>query len=176
MAYSIRAASCQHHIRYSNSLPWSGSLLDFDTPYCTSCANSRQIRQDVDSARRDYEHQQFCRSYHRGNAYRDSRRAYDGSRLAYQEDLDFQEDRDDREHRAAGRPTLREEARYAVGRDNPEFRELQRQLYALNGRGHRSARIEDSQSHRRASQYRDQDLYRRRSSGYQPGRYADQSG
>ncbi|KAK4541262.1 hypothetical protein LTR36_008178 [Oleoguttula mirabilis] len=177
MSYQILASVCQHPIRASSSLPYSGSNLDFDVRYCPSCSASRSVRQERDTTeqryRQDRDLQELFPESDRTTA-RESRREYDRSRLAYQEDLDYQQDRQDRERRAAGRPTMREEGRQFAGLDDPEYLDFRRQM---NGYG-RTTRIAEPEPerHRSESQYRDQREYLRTSRRYEPGRYADRSG
>ncbi|CAF9910204.1 MAG: hypothetical protein HETSPECPRED_009651 [Heterodermia speciosa] len=45
--YSIKASICHHHIRYANTLPWSGSCLDFDTRYCDACRERERLVVDT---------------------------------------------------------------------------------------------------------------------------------
>lgn len=176
MPYSILASVCQHPIRTSSSLPWSGSNLDFSVRYCPSCEASRSIRQDYDRTesryRRDRDIQELFPEETRASTYRshyrDNRREYDRSRLAYREDQEYQQDRQDRERRDAGRETLREESRRFAGLDDPEWVAFRDQM---NGSS-RTTRFAEPQSYRRESQYREQRDYRRRSSHYEPGRYA----
>ncbi|KAK5138397.1 hypothetical protein LTR08_003458 [Meristemomyces frigidus] len=157
MSYQILAATCQHPIRISNYLPRSGTLLDFDVRYCTHCEASRSIRHDREHAERNYqsrlEAQQRMPSSGNRAAYVESRRNYDQSRLAYAEDAEYQQERDDRERRAQGRPTLREEGRRFAGLDDPRLVEFGSQIA---GREMRRTRFAEPESYRRESQYRDQ--------------------
>ena len=171
--YTIVASVCQHPLRQSSRLPWSGSTFDFDVQYCPSCEASRSTRNERRNAEREYERSRTL--YDSGSmsrsTYKESRHRYDRSRLADIEDREYWQERDDRERRSQGRPTLREESRRFAGLDDPDYLNLRREV---NGYG-RTARIDDSGSYRRESEYRDQPSYRRSSRAYEPGRYADRS-
>lgn len=176
MVYQIRAFICQHIIRESATLPWNGSELEMDRPYCRECENHNHVRSERISAQRDYESSRSrydARDIDR-DEYRESQRRYDRARVAQREDDEYWEDRDDRERRAQGRPTLREEARSFAGLDDPEWLTFKASM--SSGRSRETARFNDYGSHRRESQYRDQLSYRRDSRDYDPGRYADSSG
>lgn len=174
MVYQIVASVCQHPIRTSSHLPWSGSTLDFDVRYCSDCESSRGIRQERDDAERRYR-SEYDRiggdRRRRDSGYRESRRTYDDTRRRYADDVDSQQDREDRDRRARGQPTVREAGRRFAGLDSPAYVALQNAF----GRG-RSVRIAEPQPHRRESQYRDQGNYRRSSTAYAPGRHSDRSG
>lgn len=166
-----------HQIRLAPVLPWSGSVYDFEVPYCGPCATSRSIRQERDNAERAYHHYRDD-----DNATDDDRRSqhrYDRSRLAYQQDLDRQEERDDQRRRAEGRLTLREEGRRYAGLDDPEWMRKREEM-SNTGRGPRFPAIVvepvTGHHHRRESQYRENREYRRTSSRYEPGTYMDRTG
>ena len=174
MSYQILAYICQHPIRISNTLPWSGSLLDYDVHYCNHCEASRNVRQERDYAQRNYESRREVREQvrSRGNqeAYYESRRTYDLSRLAYAEDVERRQDRDDRERRAQGRLTAHEESRRY-----DELEASRRGRHERPGDIYRT-RFAEPESYRRESQYRDQGQYRRSSRAYQRGTHADTRG
>ena len=178
MTYTILASVCQHPIRRSSHLPWSGSPLDFDVRYCTSCSASRSTRTGHEDAGREYHR---SRTLHDAGAlsrstYRETRRRYDNARVSATEDREYWEERDERERRSQGRPTLREGSRRFAGLDDPEWLAFKQAVHG-SGRG-RGVRVAESESHghRRESQYREQPLYRRSSQRYEPGRYGDRSG
>jgi hypothetical protein len=177
MVYTILAYICQHPIRSSSRLPWSGSTLDFDVHYCQDCERSNRIKSERREAEREYERSKFRHESGRMkyDEYKGHRSRYDRARLAEREDSEYQERRDDEERRRQGRKTLREEAREFAGKDDPDWLELKRMLGQDSSR---RARIDETtrESHRRESQYRDQPYYRRSSRFYEPGRYADQTG
>jgi hypothetical protein len=173
MAYTIVASVCQHAIRTSSHLPWSGSTLDFSVHYCNDCLRSRSVRSERREAEREHERARFRHDAHRMNYsdYRSTRQRHDRARLAEVNDNDYWTDRDDRERRATGRMTLQEESRRFAGTDDPEWRSFRREM-----QGNRDFRFETPSSHRRESQYRDQPSYRRSSRSYSPGRHADTTG
>lgn len=175
MPYEILASVCQHRIRTSSTLPWSGTNLDFDIQYCNSCQNSRHIRSERDRSEREYHaaylmHDLLPDQYP-CSSHRERRREYDDARLAYAEDLQYQQDRDDHERRRRGERSLRDQGRSFTGLDDPEWLAFSRRMT-----GHRETRFEAPERHRRESQYRDQRAYRRSSSRYRRGTHADASG
>lgn len=90
----------------------------------------------------------------------ESRRRFDQARLAFAEDQAWREDRDRRE---------RYEREGRLSRSHDPWG-------AHRSSGSRRVQFANLDSHRRESTYRDQTEYRRRSSRYEPGRYADRSG
>ncbi|TKA27145.1 hypothetical protein B0A50_04482 [Salinomyces thailandicus] len=166
MAYRILASVCRHLIRTYDTLPWSGSTIPWsgsvchpNIRYCPSCEASQSILLERDEAERDFETAQRTHSIQRTQEsyenYRASMRRYDNARLAYAEDLEFQQDRADRERFAQGETTLA--------------------LRTREGRP-RQTRFAEPESHRSESEYRAQGEYRRRSKSYLPGAHADTSG
>ena len=174
--YTITASICGHPIRQSSTLPWSGSTADFDVRYCSDlCARglpTRTTHRDAESAyngsRSRYERGSISRREHR-----DTTRRYDDSRARLEEYNSAYEDREERSRLARGESTLRERGRRFAGLDDPEWSSFSSQM---NPRYGTSARIAETDSHRRESQYREQPSYRRSSRAYEPGRYADTSG
>ena len=47
--YSIKASVCNHHLRYSDTLPWSGTELDFEERYCEGCLRRDRFAKDIAS-------------------------------------------------------------------------------------------------------------------------------
>ena len=45
--YSIKASVCQHLLRYSDTLPWSGTELDFEERYCEGCLRRDRFAKDI---------------------------------------------------------------------------------------------------------------------------------
>ncbi|KAK5169345.1 uncharacterized protein LTR77_005320 [Saxophila tyrrhenica] len=176
--YTIKASICQHPIRESTSLPWSGSTLDFDVRYCRACENSNRIRDERREAESSYTRSRaaYDAGTRRRSAHKEDLRRYDRARIEYQEDLDFQSDRDDRERRARGRPTLREEARAFAGKDDPEWLAFKNEVRGYPSPNPRHARFDEAVAHRRESQYRPQKRYRRDSRKYRAGSHSDTSG
>jgi hypothetical protein len=156
MVYTIRACQCQHPIRSSSRLPWSGTTLDYDVLYCKDCERSQKersqkVRYERSEAEREYERSKLRHESGRMkyDEYKGYRSRYDRARIAERVDYDCLDRRasEDRRARGESRP-----------------------------RSSRRQRFEDESSHRRESQYRDQPYYRRTSRSYSPGRYADRSG
>ena len=176
MGYTILAGVCQHPIRTSSSLPWSGSNLDFEVPYCSElCARGLQARTERRAAESGYEtsRPRYDRGSISRDTYRDTRRRFNNSRAALSQFNREHEERDNRERRARGSMTMSERGRRFAGSDDPAWLAFRREVDPRHGQ---RARIEDTSSHRRESQYRDQTSYRRGSTAYDPGKYRDRSG
>lgn len=176
MTYTIYASICQHPIRQSSTLPWSGSPLDFDVRYCSDlCARGLPTRNEHRAAESAYtsSRSRLDRGSISRAEHRPTQRRFDRSRAALEQyNYDLNE-RDENSRRARGERTLRDRGRSFAGLDDPAWTAFQRQMNPRHGQ---RATIEDSDRHRRESQYRDQADYRRASRHYEPGRYADTSG
>ncbi|KAI7356786.1 hypothetical protein KC320_g2035 [Hortaea werneckii] len=155
MTHEVIARVCGHAVRATSS----------NLDYCTACRNSRRIREERDRAEmeysRDYMLHDLLPEEHPRSTMTESRRRFDQARLAFAEDQAWREDRDRRE---------RYEREGRLSRSHDPWG-----TYRSNGSSRR-AQFANPDSHRRESTYRDQTEYRRRSSRYEPGRYADRSG
>ena len=174
--YTIVASVCQHPIRQSHHLPWSGSTLDFSVQYCDDCLNRRTVHRRRDEAERNYATARFRHDNNRipRSELRERQRSYDHARIAVRGTEDYWADRDDRERREAGRRTRRESGRAFADLDDPEWVAFARDMGV---RGYRNARVADgpSVSHRHEEAYRPQREFRRESRQYEPGRYSSSS-
>lgn len=45
--FSIKAAVCQHHLRYSDHLPWSQTELNFERRYCDDCLERERLAKGI---------------------------------------------------------------------------------------------------------------------------------
>ena len=157
--YDIRASICGHHIRYSTTLPWSNTTVDYDIHYCSYCERSLHTSQAYQDAQDDFN---LYSGYNKRNHERtEARRAYDTARADLANDQLCREELEEFERQRRDRHTHSRESKSHSSKPAPPGR---------------SARFDDSQQHTYPSQYRSNLEYRRRSKHYTPGRHSDRSG
>ncbi|MCJ1292306.1 hypothetical protein MMC34_003856 [Xylographa carneopallida] len=158
--YSIVAGICQHHIRFATQLPYapSNTNYDFSTPYCQACLEDSLAIPNHTAAMDNYlRHDDLDLD---DPDRHDARRRLDLARI----------DRAHHEYNCEDRNRGLLASRPAHLQPIPLTREQRDFLHGP------SARIDTSTQHVDEEYYRDSGEYRRCTSEYLPGRYADTSG
>lgn len=167
MLHTITATVCLHPIRSSAELPHTVDGINFEVPYCGSCARSFQIAEEHDVAERQH---RLLEAVQDPDCDRSKLRAarirYNKAHLVYLEDLEQRAERYRQEHRISPHCGAVEglTASSSISR------------LSTTSRSNKKVRLDAMNDHRPEAEYRDQQQFDRTAPLYKPGRHADESG